>query len=32
MIENSIQVGDPVEHRGVVIAPLFPRSDPTSNM
>ena len=28
MIENSIQVGDPVEHRGVVIAPLFPRSDP----
>jgi hypothetical protein len=28
MIENSIQLGDPVEHRGVVIAPLFPRNDP----
>ncbi len=23
-----IQLGDPVEHRGVVIAPLFPRTDP----
>ena len=30
MIENSIQLGDPVEHRGVVIAPLFPRNDPTA--
>ena len=28
MIENSIQLGDPVEHRGVMIAPLFPRNDP----
>ena len=28
MIENSIQLGDPVEHRGIVIAPLFPRNDP----
>jgi hypothetical protein len=28
MIENSIQLGDPAEHRGVVIAPLFPRNDP----
>ncbi len=27
MIENSIQLGDPVEHRGIVIAPLFPRQD-----
>src|SRR5436190_20789891 len=28
MIENSIQLGDLVEHRGVVIAPLYPRNDP----
>ena len=28
MIENSIQLGDLVEHRGVVIAPLFPQNDP----
>jgi hypothetical protein len=28
MIENRLQLGDPVEHRGVVIAPLFPRSNP----
>jgi hypothetical protein len=28
VIENSIQLGDPVEHRGIVIAPLFPRQDP----
>jgi hypothetical protein len=27
MIDNSIQLGDPVEHRGVMIAPLFPRKD-----
>jgi hypothetical protein len=27
MIEN-LQLGDGVEHRGVVIAPLFPRNDP----
>jgi hypothetical protein len=25
---HPIQLGDPVEHRGVVIAPLFPRTDP----
>ena len=25
---HPIQLGDPVEHRGVVIAPLFPRIDP----
>ena len=25
---HPIQLGDPVEHRGVVIAPLFPRLDP----
>jgi hypothetical protein len=28
MVKDSIQLGEPIEHRGVVIAPLFPRSDP----
>ncbi len=28
MIETSIQLGEPVEHRGIVIAPLFPRRTP----
>jgi ARG/rhodanese/phosphatase superfamily protein len=28
MVKDLIQLGDPVQHRGVVIAPLFPRSDP----
>ena len=28
MIENLIQIGEPTEHRGIVIAPLFPRHDP----
>src|SRR4051794_2938991 len=28
MIENSIQLGDPVEYRCVVMAPIFPREDP----
>jgi ARG and Rhodanese-Phosphatase-superfamily-associated Protein domain len=27
-IQETIQLGDPVEHRGVVIAPLFPRQRP----
>jgi len=27
-IDTTIQLGDPVEHRGVVIAPLFPRRSP----
>jgi hypothetical protein len=27
-IEQTIQLGEPVEHRGVVIAPLFPRRQP----
>jgi hypothetical protein len=27
MIETSIQLGEPVEHRGMVIVPLFPRGD-----
>ena len=26
--ESTIQLGDPVEHRGIVIAPLFPRRQP----
>jgi hypothetical protein len=30
MIEESIQLGHPVEHRGVVIAPLFPRRQPVA--
>jgi hypothetical protein len=28
MIEKAIQIGDPVEHRGIVIAPIYPRKDP----
>ena len=28
MIATSIQLGEPVEHRGIVIAPLFPRRTP----
>ena len=28
MIENPFQIGDPVEHRGVVVCPLFPLADP----
>ena len=28
MIENHFQIGEPAEHRGIVIAPLFPRHDP----
>ena len=28
MIETFIQLGEPVEHRGVVIAPLYPRRSP----
>jgi hypothetical protein len=28
LANHPIQLGDPVEHRGVIIAPLFPRSDP----
>ncbi|HEX6662214.1 MAG TPA: DUF6569 family protein [Gaiellaceae bacterium] len=27
-ISSTIQLGDPVEHRGVVIAPVFPRRQP----
>jgi hypothetical protein len=28
MIETIFQLGDPVEHRGILVTPLFPRSDP----
>ena len=28
MIENVVQIGEPTEHRGIVVAPLFPRRDP----
>lgn len=27
-LASTLQLGDPVEHRGIVIAPLFPRADP----
>ncbi len=28
MVKDAIQLGEPVEHHGIVVAPLFPRSDP----
>jgi hypothetical protein len=28
MIKNLFQLGEPLEHRGIVVAPLFPRRDP----
>ncbi len=31
MIQNLIQIGEAVEHRGIVIAPLFPRRDPVTD-
>ncbi len=30
MLETTIQLGDPIEHRGIVIAPLFPRRTPVA--
>lgn len=30
LLETTIQLGDPVEHRGIVIAPLFPRRSPAT--
>ena len=30
MILDRVQIGDRVEHRGIVVAPLFPRSDPVT--
>jgi hypothetical protein len=29
-MKNTIQLGEPVEHRGVVVAPLFPRRSPVA--
>src|SRR5919201_1506262 len=31
MIDTRLQLGDPIEHRGIVIAPLFPRVDPKAD-
>src|ERR1051326_8950651 len=31
LAHHPIQLGDPVEHRGVVIPPLFPRTDPRAD-
>lgn len=30
MITDLIQLGEPVEHRGIVVTPLFPRRDPVA--
>jgi hypothetical protein len=30
VIESLIQIGEPVEHRGIVVTPLFPRRDPVA--
>ena len=30
MVEIGFQLGDPVEHRGIVVTPLFPRRDPVA--
>jgi len=31
VIDNLFQIGEPVEHRGIVVAPLFPRQDPVAS-
>src|ERR671937_2837604 len=31
MIDTRLQLGEPIEHRGIVIAPLFPRVDPKAD-
>ena len=31
MIQDLTQIGEPVEHRGIVILPLFPRHDPVAD-
>ncbi len=31
MIQNLIQLGDRMEHRGIVVTPLFPRHDPVAH-
>jgi hypothetical protein len=30
MIANVVQLGEPAEHRGIVVTPLFPRRDPVA--
>jgi hypothetical protein len=29
-LKENVQLGDPLEHRGIVVTPLFPRSDPVA--
>jgi hypothetical protein len=31
VVENLIQLGDRMEHRGIVVTPLFPRRDPVAS-
>ncbi|GIU95806.1 MAG: hypothetical protein KatS3mg012_2263 [Gaiellaceae bacterium] len=31
MLETLIQLGEPVEHRGILVCPLFPRRDPVAS-
>jgi hypothetical protein len=31
VLHDLIQIGEPVEHRGIVVAPLFPRRDPVAH-
>jgi hypothetical protein len=31
MFDEGFQLGNPVEHRGIVVTPLFPRRDPSSH-
>ena len=31
MIDSALQLGDPVEHRSIVVAPLFPRHSPVAS-
>ncbi len=31
MIHDHVQLGEPLEHRGIVIAPLFPHRDPVAD-
>jgi hypothetical protein len=30
MIQDLFQIGEPVQHRGIVVVPLFPRTDPVT--
>ena len=30
MLESTLQLGEPIAHRGVVLAPLFPRRSPVA--